>query len=219
MHKKLMMACVAIAAFAAFVIAPAASASPVLTENGVAVPVHPNAAKTCAEEATGCITGKNTGETKFTGSINVNCSNADLSGPLTKNNGTEIVGEIPVGGASFTGTATGGDCTSTGLFTAPAAVAVTSKLCLATVNKSDNVTVTGCGSSVKFTLTLTGLGPCEYATPTVLGTYTTGEATVNINEQVATLQNTGSFCPTSGKLDMDFDLYTYNTTTPQLTIS
>jgi hypothetical protein len=207
MHKKLMMACMAIAAFAAFVIAPAASASPVLTHNGIVVPVGTE------------ITAKNTGETKFTGSINVNCSSAHLVGVVKKNNGTEIEGEIPVGKAHFTGTHSTGDCTSTGLFTAPAAVAVTSKLCLATVNKSDTVTVTGCGSSVQFKLTLTGLGPCEYASNTVLGTYTTNaEATVNISEQVATLTNTGSFCPSSGKLDMDFDLYTNNAST-QLTIS
>jgi hypothetical protein len=207
MHKKLMMACMAIAAFAAFVVAPAASASPVLTNGGVAVAVGTE------------LTGKNTGETKFTGSINVNCSNADLTGKVTKNNGTEIAGEIPVGSALFTGTHSTGDCTSTGLFTAPAAVSVTSKLCLATVPKTDNVTITGCGANVKFTLNLTGLGPCEYSTATVLGTFVTNAgATINVLEQAATLTNTGSFCPTSGKLDMHFDLYTKGGGT-QLTIS
>ncbi|MGN6586940.1 MAG: hypothetical protein ACTHKT_05635, partial [Solirubrobacterales bacterium] len=93
MHKKLMMTCMAIAAFAAFVIAPAASASPVLTENGTAVAVGAS------------IEGKNTGEAIFTTTAgNVNCSSAVLKGTVTKNSGTKITGEIPVGSATYKGT-------------------------------------------------------------------------------------------------------------------
>jgi hypothetical protein len=205
MNRKLMMACMAIAAFAAFVIAPAASASPVLTENGVAVAVG-------AE-----ITGKNTGNTLFTGPFNVVCSNADLAGKVTANSGTQIKGEIPAGSATFTGTGTSSDCTSA---LGSAAVTVNSALCLETVKGTDTVSVTGCGGNVVFTLTVTGTGPCKYSTATVKGTYVTNAgATVNVLEQEAVKSEGGFFCPSSGKLDMDFDLYTKNTVTPQLTIS
>jgi hypothetical protein len=208
MHKKLMMACMAIAAFAAFVIAPAALASPVLTNGGVAVGVGTE------------LTGKNTLNTKFTSSLTVECSNADLTGKVTKNSGTEIAGEILVGGALFTGTGTGGDCTSSGIFNAPTAVTVNSKLCLATVPKTDNVTITGCGANIAFTLNLTGIGPCLYESSTVLGTFVTNAgATVNVSEQeVKYTGSGGTFCPGSGKLDMDLDLYTKGGGT-QLTIS
>jgi hypothetical protein len=208
MHKKLIIAYMAVAAFAAF-IAPTASASPVLTEGGVALPA--------GASIEGASTSTGSG---FTGAISVTCSRTRIKAILTGNIGVHITFEVPVGSASFTGTGTGGDCTSTGLFAAPAAVSVTSKLCLETVPKTDNVTITGCGgASVKFALNLTGLGPCEYSTATVLGTFVTNAgATINVLEQAAALTNTGSFCPTSGKLDMHFDLYSTGGTT-QLSIS
>jgi hypothetical protein len=43
-------------------------------------------------------------------------------------------------------------------------------------------------------------------------------ATVNVSEQEAKKIEGGFFCPSSGKLDMDFDLYTTGTNTG-LTIS
>ncbi|MGN6588416.1 MAG: hypothetical protein ACTHKT_13260 [Solirubrobacterales bacterium] len=226
MHKKLMMACMAIAAFAAFVIAPAASASPVLTEGTTAVLPH-NTAKTCTEDPTGCIIGTNTGVTKFTASgFNVECDHDVLTGWVTKNSGTKIEGTVPAGKAEFHGTGTGTDCTSA---LGPVKVTVTSELCLATgeittsngTKDPDGVTVTGCGANVKFDLEITGTGNCEYSTASVLGTYlTNAAATVNISEQAASKVAGGIFCPSSGKLDMDFDLYTDNlpTETP-LTIS
>jgi hypothetical protein len=79
MHKKFMMACMAIAAIVAFVIAPAASASPVLTSNGVKVPVGTS------------ITAVNIGITKFTaGGITVECDHDHLVGTVTENTGTKI---------------------------------------------------------------------------------------------------------------------------------
>ena len=207
MHKKLIMACMAIAAFAAFVIAPAASASPVLTENGVRVQAtNPDGVNTkivgTLKAGTNAI---------FTGSITVTCSKAVLTGELTVNTGTKIAGEIPAGGAVFTGTSgTGTECSSS-LFGAATAVTVNSKLCLETITGEDKVKTTGCGgANVTFTLNLTGNGPCTYETPSVTGTFLTGkEATVNLSEQEAKGEATnGAFCPSSGKLDMDFILYT-----------
>jgi hypothetical protein len=210
MHKKLMMACMAIAAFAAFVIAPAASASPVLTSNNVPVPVGTS------------ITGHNTGETLFTGAFNVRCTTAHMTGTVTANSGTSIKGTIPVGSAVFTGTGANGDCTSA---LGNVKVTVNSELCLETVTGSDTVKTTGCGGApVVFTLEVTGTGPCKYSTASVLGTYVTGEATILISEQAAKKSEGGFFCPSEGKLDLHFDLYTTGATpngTPgvQLTIS
>jgi hypothetical protein len=204
MYKKLMLACMAIAAFAAFVIAPAASASPVLTETTTGGP---------ALAVGSSITGKNTGNTVFSGSgLTIECSNADLKGTLTKNNGTEIAGEIPAGSASFTGTGTSGDCTSN---LGSASATVNSALCMATIPKTDNVTVTGCsGKSVEFTLSVTGTGNCKYASATVTGTFlTNADATVKITNQGAKKVEGGIFCPGEGVLNMDFDLQTTAGTT------
>jgi hypothetical protein len=196
MHKKLIMACMAIAAFAAFVVAPAASASPVLTSEGKVVPVGTS------------ITGKNTGAITFTGGFNVACSSADLSGTVTKNSENQIKGEIPVGGASFTGTGTGGDCTSA---LGNVKVTVNTKLCMETKGTTvDTETITGCGASVVFTLEITGTGPCKYSTASITDTYTTNitPASTTVSEQEAKKSEGGFFCPSSGKLDMVFDRYT-----------
>jgi len=210
MHKKLMTACMAIATFAAFVIAPAASASPVLTDekqggNGETLP---NGA---------WIVGKNTGNTVFSGGFNVTCSTGVLNGKVTANTGTTIAGEVAAGSASFTGTGSGGDCTSA---LGDVRVTVNSALCLHASNASDNVTITGCGSSVTFTLDVTGAGvSCAYSTASVTGTYKTAtDATVNLNAQPATREANQNFlCPANGTLTMDFDLYTTDGT--RLTVS
>ena len=205
MHKKFMLACMAIAAFAAFVIAPAASASPVLTSNGTAVPVGAS------------ITATNTGETLFTGTFNVKCDHVHLTGTVTKNSGTQIKGTIPVGWAKFNGTGTNTDCTS---FFGPTAVTVTSELCVETVEGSDSVKTTGCGGNIVFDLQVTGLGVCKYETASVTGSFETNAgAKVSVSEQPASLKEGSGFtCPSEGKLDMVFDLYTTGGT-PQLTIS
>ena len=199
MHKKLMMACMAIAAFAAFVIAPAASASPVLTDSAGTV--------ASGAEVTGTLrAGTNA---VFTGSVTVTCSKAVLSGKVTTNSGSSVKGEIPVGSASFTGTSgTGTECSSN-LFGAPVVVTVNSKLCLETVAGTHTVKTTGCsGAKVAFTLNLTGNGPCKYETEKVTGTYETGVPGLVVSKQPASKVEGGVFCPSTGELDMTFDLYT-----------
>jgi hypothetical protein len=208
MFKKLIMACMAIAAFAAFVVAPAASASPVLTEITIVEEggVKKEVSDTIAVGTS--ITGLNTGITKFTGPFGVECDHDHLAGTVTANTGSKIKGEIPVGSAKFNGTATNTDCTSA---LGATSVTVNSKLCLETVTGSDNVLTTGCGANVTFTLEITGTGPCKYSTASVSGTFkTNAAATVNLSEQVAKKHEGGIFCPSEGKLDMDFDLYTTN---------
>jgi hypothetical protein len=216
MHKKIMLACMAIAAFAAFVVAPAASASPVLTENGVRVPAtNPDGVNTK-------IIATNTGITKFTSAIEVQCTTASLTGELLKNTGTEIEGEVEAANAKFTGTGTNGDCTSN-FFNAPALVTVNNNLCMRMSKGSDKVTTSGpCGGgNVAFTLTLTGQGPCKYETANVNGTVTTNAtpATAVVSEEESKLVSGSFFCPTSGKLDMTFDLYTDDASETPLTVS
>jgi hypothetical protein len=209
MHKKFMIACMAISAFAAFVIAPAASASPVLTSGGVAVPVGTS------------ITGKNTGDTLFTGAFNMACTSVDLTGTVSANTGTAIKGTIPVGGMTITGTGAGGDCTSA---LGGVKVTVNSEVCLENITKIDEITLDGClvnGVTQPYTVTLevTGTGPCKYKAATVKGKYLTNSgATVNMVEQATVKEEGGIFCPSEGKADLDFDLYAKEGAT-QLTIS
>jgi hypothetical protein len=212
MHKKIIMACMAIAAFAAFVVAPAASASPVLTNGATTVTAGTS------------VTGINTGATVFVGFggiLRVECSRGILHGTITANTGTTIAGEVALGQATFGGTggadptAPGGEheCTSN---IGDTTVTVNSKLCFHTVEKTDTVSIDGCKNAkgetvepLKFTLNVTGSGPCVYKQATITGTYkTAAAATVNLAGAEATLAEGGFFCPGGGNLTMDFDIYT-----------
>jgi len=203
MHKKLMLACMAIAAFAAFVVAPSASAT-TLQEGGSAVAVGSS------------ITGKNVnGNTKFTSNLfNVECTTAHLKGTVTQNNGTgEIKGEVPLGSASFTNA--GGECSSGAGATA---VTVNSKICLETSTSggADNLKVTGCGGNIKFSLNVTGLATCNYSQASLTGTFVTGgDAVGTLTEAAAAREGTNFLCPSTGKLDMSIEL----TTTSGATLS
>jgi hypothetical protein len=205
MHKKLIMACMAIAAFAAFVVAPAASASPVLTEGVTPLAVGAS------------IEGRNTGNTLFEGEFNVSCEEAVLKGKVTANTGSKIAGEVPKGSTSFHNKGST-ECSSA---FGPTIVEVNSALCMETVTGTDNVKVTGCGGApVTFTLNVTLAGTCRYSTASVTGTYKTNAgATVNLSKQPANKEEPSAFfCPSTGSLTMDFDLYTTGGAT-QLTVS
>ncbi|HWN73470.1 MAG TPA: hypothetical protein VNN15_06660 [Solirubrobacterales bacterium] len=205
MHKKIIMACMAIAAFAAFVVAPAASASPVLTNGGSSVPAGTS------------VTGINTGATFFKGfggALTVECSTAILHGTVTANTGTTIAGEVAVGQATFGGTggadptAPGGEpeCTSN---IGDTTVTVNSKLCFDTVKATDNVSIDGCGNPITFTLNVTSSGSCVYSQNSITGTFkTNATATVNLAGVEAAKEAGPFFCPGNGTLTMDFDLYT-----------
>jgi hypothetical protein len=203
MYKKLLLACMAVAAFAAFVFAPAASALTLVetTPGGIVDTVAVGSG----------LTAKNTGKTLFTGAFKVECEVAHLQGSVTQNNGTVAKGEIPVGSAVFTN-AGGANCSSA---LGATKVTVTSKLCLETVSGTDTLKVTGCGGNVKFDLNVGGIN-CLYETASVSGTFTTNvePATANVSEQPAKEVGGSFFCPDEGKLDMDFDLYTTSNSFP-----
>ncbi|HET9676673.1 MAG TPA: hypothetical protein VFP21_04105 [Solirubrobacterales bacterium] len=207
MHKKLITACLAIAAFAAFVVAPAASASPVLTHN----PAAPTAVPVPSDiHGTNLIEGKRVNAV-FTGGFNVTCNEATISGTLTENSGTSIKGEVPVGGATYTGEG-GTDCTSALGAVKPT---VNSKLCLASIKGTDTLTIDGCGAAITFTLAVTAGPTCKYEAATIVATFTTGmpaDGIIHISEQPAKGEAGNSFlCPTEGKLDQTIQPF-YKTT-------
>jgi hypothetical protein len=212
MHKKLMMACMAIAAFAAFVVAPGASATPVLTD-----PVGTALAPGASVKAT---TNQITKFTLTRGGGAVECNHSEFKGSVTVNNGTTIAGKIPAGAFgvnyTFSGTATGGDCTSPLGAVKPTLI---SNLCFDTIKGTDNVTIDGCtlvteGKEVTEPITFildTTIGvECKYSTNTITGTFLTGEdATINVSEQPAVQEEPrNAFCPNEGWLDMDFVITT-----------
>lgn len=200
MHKKILAICAALVAFAAL---PAmASASPHLTETGgVAVKVG------------SIIKATNTGNTVMTTSFgNIECTSATLTGSVIKNSGTEIEGEISK--ATFTGTGAGGTCTTSFLGN----ITVTPKKlpwCIKAGGKlaADTFELVGakCGStgSMEFTLDSSTVGECTYIKTAVNGTFTTGEkGDLTVSQQSFTKSAGSGFCPSSGSLDMTFDLYT-----------
>ncbi|HEY6837429.1 MAG TPA: hypothetical protein VI389_01670 [Geobacteraceae bacterium] len=203
MHKKIIMACMAIAAFAAFVVAPSASALN-LTENGTTV------------GAGASITGTSTLARFIAGGSTVTCDHNHMSGTVTTDSNGTIAGEIPVGSATFHGTAVSTDCTSNGL--GPVQPTVNSKLCLH-VSKSDTGTVTGCaGAAVTFTLHVTNLGiECKYEKAEIGIEITTAPADAQVKIRPGELAKgegpNSIFCPKEGELEMEFTLTTTDGTT------
>jgi len=199
MHKKLMLACMAITAFGAFVIAPAASAA-TLTENGSALAVGSS------------ITGKNVAGTKikFTGGFSLECEVAHLQGNVTKNSSGVVKGEIPVGSVTISN-AGGAACSSP---LGATTYKVTSKLCWETTSGTDTIKLTGCGANVVIDLTAAGV-VCKYETASISATFTTNATptTWTISDQPAKEVGGLFFCPDEGKWDMTFDLYTTGGTT------
>lgn len=200
MHKKLIMACAAVAAFAAFVVAPVASASPVLTESGVAVPVG-------AE-----VKGTNTGTFRFEGSgqYTIDCSTANLAAKVTGNSGTQIKLEAGAGGFTTSGTGTAGDCTANW---GPTTL-TWSKMCFETLAKTDSVSITGCGAGMTLTTNYTGVASCQFSAANVTGSFiTNADATISMNSLTVKLVEGGILCPAEVRFSLDFDLTTPNGTT------
>jgi hypothetical protein len=170
-----------------------ASGSPVLTNGGVAIPVGTD------------LTGKNTGEIRFTtGPFVLTCTAANLTGKITTNSGNQFAMEVPAGAFTFAGTG-GGNCTST-----QGAYSVSwGTLCLQTITKTDNISITGCsGAPATSTTTISGGIVCKYSIASLTATFqTTRDATVNVAEQ-GVRNEEGFACTSPYKLDFDLDLTT-----------
>ncbi|MGN6588627.1 MAG: hypothetical protein ACTHKT_14335 [Solirubrobacterales bacterium] len=205
MRKKLIIVCMAITAFAAFVIAPAASAA-VLTESGVTVPKGEKVIITSTD-------------VRFTLATSVECGITHLTSTVMSNGGVQITSEGAVGDATFEGTGSGGDCTSGA---GDVKVTVTNRLCWTTLS-SDIVSINGCGNNIVLDYFFTSLGlHCKYTLAQFKGTFSTNTspAPAAVSEQPYKRTEGEFLCPEEGKLDMTFNLYTDNlpTETP-LTIS
>jgi hypothetical protein len=217
MSKKLFAALMAIAAFAAFGMASTASAAPVVTQpTGTVLAVNT------------AVVGTNVGDTTMVTPFGtVTCSTAVLSGKLTTNS-TVSGSKGEVSSASFTGTGSNGECTSwTGGVTVtpnhPAATPVNgTPWCLEATAASDEGKVRGGGCSsatrpIRFGMDFTSLGTCVYQrSEAAVGSVTTDvsgqQASVKLVEQEWKLFEGGFGCPSSGKLNMTFNLETSNGT-------
>jgi hypothetical protein len=94
MNKKLITACLGLAALAAFALPAIASASPVLTHPTGTVYPASSPTETCEKSGKGCITATNVGEASFfnaAGTMELaKCTKAIMTGTVTKNTGTLI---------------------------------------------------------------------------------------------------------------------------------
>ncbi|MGN6201285.1 MAG: hypothetical protein ACTHNY_02640 [Solirubrobacterales bacterium] len=225
MSKKLITACMALFALAAFVL-PASASAVELT--------HPTSTRLATNVK---IDATSIGIQKLTdpsGNPLVECTSATMTGTLTKNNGSEVEGSIE--STTFSGTGTNGECTSViGGLTVDTNLGNGTPWCLRatpTMN-ADEFQVRGnsCANAsrpITFVLTSTTIGTCKYSrSEPIRGTYTTD---TNPNPQDAILSLSGSgetgttdtnftkeegsfLCPGSGTLDMEFTLETDTTPT------
>lgn len=223
MSKKIILACMAIAAFAAFVIpATASAASPRLCETSGGV---------CTNIATGkkiLATGSNT-KFKIESGGEVTCNEAKLEGTLNANpaNGEAIEGTITT--ADFSGGGTSGDCIGSGVlgsFKVTTTVGNGTPYCVSAkpgVAMELQIRGGACSEAARgltFVLDSTSLGlECKYertAANPVKGTYNTDESGQQATGTIAPSSNStfvreagsSSFCPEKGELEMSFTLET-----------
>lgn len=224
MNRKLINACIALAALAAFALPATASAAndPQLTEGGALV----------AAGASVVGTTVNPSFTTTSGSSILSCSSAKATGKVLKNSSGTVEGEITTATYSGTGAISSDnnlpECT--GSFGNAYITVTNTPLCIkstpAMAEDEGQVGGGGCGTfgTVKFTIGTTTAGECKYETTSTLkGDFTTGGT-----ETVLTIRNTqagsgsklisgGFLCPTSGMLKGSGTLETENGT--KLTIS
>jgi hypothetical protein len=217
MLTKLITACMAIAAFAAFVLPATASAanSPDLTEGATRVAVGSTFVGTPIGEITYMATDGTT--------ILNHCSSAKLQGTVETNSAGTVKGKITT--FDFQGTggvhADNGLPECTGSFGNLYFTMVTNPLFLestpAMAEDEFQVSSTG-GGNIKFIFASTTAGACEYeSTSTLKGDYTTGETTkVTVRNTQAgngsKLLKGGFLCPTSMQWNWSFYLETTNGT-------
>jgi hypothetical protein len=233
MSKKLITACMALAAFAAFAVLPSlASAKPVIT--------HPTGT-VLSPAGSPTITATNTGITVMHTSLgDLECNVAWFTGTLT-NNSTAGGFEGDITTATFKGTGTkqaaepDTECTSPfGNAAITPLVSHTEPWCLEGTENNDSFKVRGgsCLAAAKpleFIITPTIFGSpisCRYtraATSPVTGTFVThteGDAVFTVSNPVFGIAaGQSGFCPGSGELTMSFTGATDNATEEPLFIS
>ena len=219
MSKKLIAACMAIAAIAALGMASTAAAatSPLVVENGTAL-------------ATGTkIEGVNVGNTIMTTSLgNIECSTAIMTGELTKNTTGTVEGNITAAKFGGTGALQSGaeepECTTKAFLGGDTTVTTNTGTnglpwCIRAVSTfaADEFQVRGgkcseASRAIRFALDVTGIGTCQYERSTAIpGTHTTSttSSTLSISAVSFSAVSGNPFgCPSSGSLDMTFQLRT-----------
>jgi hypothetical protein len=231
MSKKLITACMALFALAAFILPASASATTVTHPTGTIL--NPTG-KTCTVGLPGiCIKATNLGDTIMwnTGHTTklVDCTTASMTGSLIKNEDDLI--EAQIHSATFTGNQEGTKCSATfGNSNVDTNIGNGTPWCIKHEGTADDkFTVSGgaCGSprSITFVLTST-IGTCKYSRATgVEGTFTTdttGDAVFSVVPTVASTfakEEGGVLCPASGELEMSFTLETDTATAEPLYIS
>jgi hypothetical protein len=211
MSKKLIAACMAIAAFAAFgMSATSASAAPVLT-----------APTSTALAAGTLVKATNISETKFTSStLEVKCTTSVLTGKVTSN-ATASGFEGDISSATFNGTGTSGACTATGSFftgsaTPTPGIAGGLPWCLKnTLNDNFEIRGGNCNESarsIRFAIDLGSFATCTYERSSLTGTFVTDtsgqDATGSINAGQTWTLVSGFGCPGTPSLDMEFTVET-----------
>jgi hypothetical protein len=226
MSKKLITACMALFALAAFILPAAASASPVIT-HPTGSRLDPGTGSCTSVSGTICITATNVGEFKFRDTSNTNtlmsCPTASMTAYLTENSGTSFKANIHT--TSFSGTGAGGRCTDSfgAAFFLDTNIGNGTPWCLQS-GSEDRFTMRGneCSKesrSITFVLTDSVVGSCKYnRTAAVSGTFTThstGDAILTVAASTtgsAFAKEEGSvLCPASELLEMKFTLETDTT--------
>jgi hypothetical protein len=222
MFKKLITACLAIAAFAAFVLPATASATndPTLVEGAGNTPLAVGSK----------IVWTNIGVTRFVDTSNnalVSCSESLQTAEVIKNSGGTVEGTIET--ADFWGTGSTSshnntpECTGSFgnfYFTVTGHLCVRSTPTMATHEFQVETSTGTCTERhpwVEFVIGSTSIGACEYKStgPIVGELVATGgdEVTLTPTQARSGVSKTGGFfCPSSLMLDMKFTLETHNGT-------
>jgi hypothetical protein len=236
MSKKIIMACMALVALAAFALPATASAAnnPLLTHpTGTAIPAGTKITAT----QVGSSFLWNTSNSKL-----LECSTGTMTGELKTNSGGTVEGNISSAVFGGTGAQAAGEpepeCTALSFFGSNTSVTTQGlPWCVKStpLMAEDEFTVSGgaCGgaaSKIKFKLAPTGISECEYeATNAAIkgtfdtdtgGTPTDALLTVKHSQQTGFKRIAGGFlCPESGEIEMTFTLETDKTTKEPIYIS
>ena len=226
MSRKLITACMALAAFVAFAVVPAGASAnndPDLT--------HPTGTMLAAGAKIKATSVGHTLMTDANGGILITCSTAEMTGTLKTNNGSTIAGDIE--SAHFTGSGAGNDCTSVlGDVKVTTNVGNGTPWCVHSGpnDATDKFTVRGgkCAEEARamtFALDFTSGITCKYTRETkaspLIGTYTThpDDAVLSISHEPFHKEEGSFFCPSTGYLDMSFTMETDSATAEPLYIS
>jgi hypothetical protein len=207
MSKKFTVACISFASLVAIAVPALATASPVATDTE-----PPNTAVAVTVGSKVLMTNTSTWVLTINSGGKLECSKFSQTGTVTENSGSAF--RVNFETLSLQGTGSGGDCTSPLgdiKMTFPSL-----PWCMSTTKVGSFELRSGkcseAARAITFTMDVTGLVNCSYTKATLNGTYTTvgTVSTFKISEEAFTGTGEGNniFCPTSGKMDVELDMWT-----------